>query len=96
MAGQLDSRGPLERWMQIVEDAAWRNTAEIKQAFGANVDFVRVKSGRTICVFDIGGNKYRLVAAVHFWRLNFARAPVYVLRVMDHGEYDQQAWIKEL
>jgi mRNA interferase HigB len=36
------------------------------------------------CVFDIGGNKYRLVAAVHF-----DRQMLYVRHVFTHAEYDR-------
>jgi mRNA interferase HigB len=35
-------------------------------------------------VFDIGGNKYRLVAAVHF-----DRQMLYVRHVFTHAEYDR-------
>lgn len=63
----------------------------MKQTFGANVDFVKVKSGNTISVFDIAGNKYRLIAAIHY---DFGR--VFVLRVMTHREYDLDHWKRKL
>ena len=45
------------------------------------------------CVFDIGGSKFRLVAFV-----SYAKAKVYVLRVMTHKEYDKrnQKWKDQL
>jgi mRNA interferase HigB len=38
-------------------------------------------------VFNIGGNKYRLIAAVHF-----NRRKVYVRHVLTHAEYDKGKW----
>jgi len=40
-----------------------------------------------LTVFNISGNKYRLVAAIHF-----NRKKVYVRHVLTHEEYDQGAW----
>ena len=46
-----------------------------------------------MCIFDIGGNKFRLVAFV-----SYAKGKVYVLRMMTHKEYDKghQQWKNEL
>jgi len=38
-------------------------------------------------VFDVGNNRYRLIG-----RVNYARGIVYVLKVMDHAEYDKNRW----
>lgn len=40
-----------------------------------------------LTVFNIGGNKYRLIAAIHF-----NRQKVYVRNVLTHKEYDQGDW----
>ena len=40
-------------------------------------------------VFDVGGNKYRLITAIHF-----NRRKVYVRRVLTHAEYDRGDWKK--
>lgn len=42
-------------------------------------------------VFDIGGNKYRLVTAIHY-----NRQLIYVLRIMTHAEYDKEKWKEQL
>lgn len=96
VAKQADGRVPLERWHDITATAAWKNTADVKTTFGVNVDFVQVKSGRTVAVIHIGGNKYRLIAAIHFQKIHFAKGRVYVLRILDHKEYDKKRWIAEL
>jgi len=51
---------PLGTWYLIVSKGTWSGPADLKAAFGANVDFV----GDNRVIFDIGGNKYRLI--VHF------------------------------
>jgi mRNA interferase HigB len=72
--------------------ATWRNFVEVKATFG-QTDQAKVASGQTVCVFDIGGNKYRLVAFI-----SYRKGKVYVLRVMTHKEYDRanQQWKEEL
>jgi mRNA interferase HigB len=83
---------PLRAWYKLTEAATWRNFADVRATFG-QTDQVKVKSGQTVCVFDIGGNKFRLVAFV-----SYAKGKVYVLRVLTHKEYDrgQQQWKDEL
>lgn len=58
---------------------------EIKDPFGKRVD----KVGRHI-VFDIGGNKFRLIAICHF-----NRGRIYIRHVLTHAEYDQDKWKDE-
>lgn len=40
-----------------------------------------------LTVFNIGGNKVRLIAAIHY-----NRRKVYVRSVLTHGEYNEQGW----
>jgi len=47
-----------------------------------SVDFVN-----NLAVFNIGGNKYRLIASIHF-----NRGKVYVRHVLTHQEYDKGGW----
>ncbi len=57
----------------------------LKRTF-ASVDLVPVK-GRDFYVFDIGGNKYRLIAAIHF---NSQR--LFVRHILTHSDYDTERW----
>ena len=45
----------LGTWYEIVSKGDWSGPADLKKAFGNNVDFV----GDNRVIFDIGGNKYR-------------------------------------
>jgi len=53
---------PLSTWYQIFSKGNWTGPADIKTAFGTNVDFV----GDNRVAFDIGGNKYRVVVRVSY------------------------------
>ena len=81
---------PLREWLKITERATWRSLADVKATFG-QTDLAKVTSGQTVCIFDIGGNKFRMVAFV-----SYAKAKVYVLRIMTHKEYDRKRWKDEL
>lgn len=52
---------PLNKWIEVVKDAQWKNHAELKAMF-PSADYV--KNGRY--VFNIGGNNYRVVTVVIF------------------------------
>ncbi len=72
----------LRLWFSIAERASWRSPAEIRAHF-ASASFV----ANDRVVFDIGGNKYRLIAVIHF-----DREMVFVRHVLTHKEYDEGKW----
>ncbi len=71
---------PLRTWYALVSTAKWNGPADVKQQFGASVDFVA--DNRVI--FDISGNKFRLVVHVAY---RFKR--VLVKFVGTHADYDK-------
>ena len=77
-------------WYKVTKAAKWRNRGDARSTFG-HAGIVRVGSGRTAVVLNIGGNKSRLIAAIHF-----DRETVYVLRVLTHKEYTRGKWKEEL
>ena len=52
----------LRNWFSVVAKAEWKGPADAKEMFGAKVDFV----GDNRLIFDIGGNKYLLVAHISY------------------------------
>jgi mRNA interferase HigB len=78
-----NSTSALTAWLRLLEENNFKNFSELKQAFGS-VD----KVGK-FCVFDIGGNKLRVITAIHF-----NRSKVYVRAVLTHKEYDKGYWSK--
>jgi mRNA interferase HigB len=76
-----DSEGPLARWYNIISRSDFNGFAELRLAF-PSADLVGGK-----IVFNIGGNKYRLITSIHF-----NRGKLYVRWVMTHSEYDHGEW----
>ncbi len=72
------AQAPLQGWRRVVERRRYRNFAERKRAFNS-VDKVG-----DYFVFNIAGNSYRLIAAIHFNTQMF-----YVRSVMTHTEYHE-------
>ncbi len=56
------AEGPIRAWYAIASRSEWSGPAEVKRQFGATVDFV----GDNRLVFDLGGNRYRLVVHVAY------------------------------
>jgi mRNA interferase HigB len=77
--GHEDSRVALERWYDIAEKAFWKNFSDIKVDFPAT-DYV----GNQHYVFNIRGNRYRLVVVV-----KFTISYIYIRFVGTHKEYDK-------
>ena len=71
---------PIRAWYGLVSQAAWQGPADVKEQFGTTVDFVADNR----IIFDLSGNKYRLVVHVSY---RFKR--VLVKFVGTHAEYDR-------
>ena len=80
-ATHSDAEGALRAWHRVAEQAAWEKFADVRAAC-ASADQV----GK-FTVFNIGGNKYRLIAVIHY-----NRAKVFVRHVLNHADYDRGAW----
>lgn len=78
-----EAEGPLRAWFTHVNDksVAWRNWADVK------ADFATASAVGNCIVFNIGGNKFRLIA-----RVLYSSQKVFVLKVMTHQEYDEDKW----
>ena len=68
-------------WYKVMKDAELRDFAELKALFNS-VDKVG-----NVFVFNIGGNKLRLVAAIHF-----NTQKVFIRAILTHKEYDKDKW----
>ena len=77
--GHADAKTALERWYEITEEAEWKNLSDIKADFPAT-DYV----GNQRYVFNIRGNKYRLVVVV-----KFTIGHVFIRFVGTHSDYDK-------
>lgn len=77
--GRGDAEQPLRTWVHVVRAADWSKPTAVKEMF-RSADILR--NGRAI--FNIGGNKYRLVVAIHY-----RGKRIYVRFIGTHDEYDR-------
>jgi mRNA interferase HigB len=76
-----DANVSLEAWYRTALRAVWRNLVQVRAAF-PHADLVGERA-----VFNVAGNKYRLIA-----RINYRTQKVFVLEVLTHSEYDRGGW----
>ena len=76
-----DSKSPLVRWFQVIQRSEFANFDKLRKTF-PSADKVE-----HWVVFNIAGNKYRLIASVHF-----NRGKLYIRHLLTHAEYDRGAW----
>ncbi|MCP4702263.1 MAG: type II toxin-antitoxin system HigB family toxin [Gammaproteobacteria bacterium] len=76
-----DSKSTLSHWFNAIAKHDFYSFNELCATF-PTADKVG-----DLVVFNIGGNKYRIIAAIH---LN--RGKVYIRHVLTHSEYDKGTW----
>lgn len=77
--GCADARGPLHSWYEETLKAKWRTPQDIKDQYAsASI------CGNNRVVFNVGGNKYRLVVEVQY-----QAGIVWVKFVGTHAQYDR-------
>ena len=76
-----DAFEPLDRWYRTSRKAEWKTLAEVRTDFG-HADVV----GK-FTVFNMGGNKYRLITTIKYqWHT------IYIRHIFTHSEYEKGAW----
>ncbi len=76
-----DCATSLDSWYRIIKHAKIRNFAELRSIF-PSADHVQ-----GLTVFNIGGNKVRLIAAIHY-----NSQKIYIRHVLTHKEYNKNKW----
>ena len=76
-----DAKSSLAHWYGIMRKGRFTNLSRLREVF-PQADLV----GK-FTVFNIGGNKVRLIAAVHY-----NRNKIYIRHVLTHREYDMGKW----
>jgi mRNA interferase HigB len=76
-----DSTPSLSNWLQTTRKSKWQDFAELRASFGS-----ADQAGRRT-IFNIGGNKYRLIA-----RMNYQSQRVFILHIMKHAESVKGEW----
>lgn len=81
---------PLDAWAQLALSAAWKNLVDTRKTF-PHADQAKVKSGRIVTIFNLCGNDFRLITAIHY-----DRRKVFILSFLTHAEYSKNTWKKRL
>lgn len=76
-----DTKPALQHWYRLTKSGRFRSFVELRTSF-PSADQV----GK-LTVFNIGGSKARLIAAIHY-----NRQKVYIRAVLTHNEYDKDKW----
>jgi mRNA interferase HigB len=76
-----EAKGPLTAWYKTLKSRNFISFADLRSVY-PSVDRV----GK-LTVFNIGGNKFRLIAALHY-----NRKRIYIRAVLTHDEYNQGKW----
>ena len=76
-----ESKSALKEWYQRMKTGQFKSIAELRTFF-PSAD----KVGK-FTVFNIGGNKIRLIAAIHY-----NRQKIYIREVLTHAEYNKNQW----
>jgi len=76
-----ETRKALADWYFLMKRNNFNSFADLRSMF-SSADQVR-----KLTVFNIGGNKVRLIAAIHY-----NRKKVYIRAVLTHEEYDENKW----
>lgn len=76
-----EAKEPLDTWYKLVNRAEFHNLMEIRSVFPAADNVLG------LCVFNIGGNKFRLITKIEYrWQ------KVFIIAVLTHEEYDLGSW----
>ena len=79
-----------DAWFRLTRKARWRNFDDAKALFG-QTDVAKTASKRTATIFDIGGNKYRIITLI-----DYLRQTVLITHVLTHAEYDTNNWKSDI
>ena len=70
-----------DNWYKIASKANWSNLIEVQSVFST------AEAVGNFTVFNIKGNKYRLIVSI-----DYQRQLIYVKYVLTHADYDKEAW----
>jgi mRNA interferase HigB len=79
----------LRAWYKITTHSQWQHFDDVRRTF-PHADLVG-----QLTVFNIGGNKYRLITKIVFAKKEGGTGKVYIRRVLTHAEYSKDNWKKD-
>ena len=78
------ARNSMEAWFRVAFKAKWTSFHDVRN------DYAHADQYGQYVIFNISGNKYRLIASIHY-----NRGKLFVLHVLTHAEYTRGDWKNE-
>ncbi|MFZ2726719.1 MAG: type II toxin-antitoxin system HigB family toxin [Methylococcaceae bacterium] len=82
------SKSSLKKWYTLVSKTNFSNFNELRSVF-PSADIVKNEKGHTLTIFNIHGNKFRLIALI-----DYEDKIIHIRHVLTHNEYDKEKWKK--
>lgn len=76
----------LREWYKLAQHADWSSLQDVRADL-PSADGVKTKPDEVLTVFNIGGNKYRLIT-----RIRYDYQLINIREVLTHAEYDKDLW----
>ena len=76
----------LTRWLAVTRAADWSDHEAVRASYRSAVQ-VKVATGAIVTVFNIAGNRFRLIVAIHY-----DRRIVFIRDFLTHAAYDKNRW----
>jgi mRNA interferase HigB len=83
---QRVARRPLEEWLIKAQASRWRSIDDVRKSY-PHADATTVASGAMVTIFNIKGNAYRLITAIHY-----NTGIVFIRDFMTHAQYSKGNW----
>jgi len=77
-----DAESSIRAWKKLVKEQDWNSFDDVRTTSLFAPDGVK-----NFVVFDIGGNKYRLITCI-----NYKTKAIYIRKFLTHAEYDKDKW----
>lgn len=78
---EQSAENAMREWIKTVKRADWQSFSDVRQTFN-HADIYK-----NCALFDVGGNKYRIIA-----KLEYRKHIVFIRFVLTHREYDKKKW----
>jgi mRNA interferase HigB len=80
-----------EAWFKLARKARWQSFQDARSTFGQTDVTGDTRTGKTATIFDVGGNKYRIITLI-----DYRRQTILITHVLTHKEYDREKWKNEI
>lgn len=80
-AEKIRRENVMREWIKVTRAADWQNFSDLKNTFNSSDTY------KNCTIFDVGGNKYRIIAKVEY-----KKHIVFIRFVLTHKEYDEKKW----